>query len=175
MIGLSACTFLLHFVNFCLHGRYLALGLGQLFCSLQRILLCGQLFGEDVFLPFQGLELEAHDGELILVGPQSSCNFGCCVQSLCFLWWEFCGWVLLGCSGIILIFLHWCVCGFPLLWCHRGLVFELRTRWVPLLGSRLPYHPINKHTQRLGKTKRQRVAFVLARGQYILVGGYLYP
>ena len=28
MIGLSTCTFLLHFDNFCLHGRYFALGIG---------------------------------------------------------------------------------------------------------------------------------------------------
>ena len=55
MIGLSACTFLLHFVNFCLHGCYFALGLGQLVCSLQRILLRGQLLGEDFLLPLQGL------------------------------------------------------------------------------------------------------------------------
>ena len=62
MIGLSACTFLLHFVNFYLHGCYLAVGLNQLVCSLQRILLCGQLFDEDIFLLFQGLKLEAYDG-----------------------------------------------------------------------------------------------------------------
>ena len=66
MIGLGTCTFLLHFVNFCLHGCYLALGLSQLVCSLQCVLLRGQLLGEDVFLLLQGLELEAHDGELIL-------------------------------------------------------------------------------------------------------------
>ena len=75
MIGLSACTFLLHFVNFCLHGCYFALGLGQLVCSLQRILLRGQLLGENVFLLFQCLELEAHDGELVLAGPRRSCDF----------------------------------------------------------------------------------------------------
>ena len=61
LIGLSTCAFLLHFVNFCLHGCYLALGLSQLVCSLQRILLCGQLLGEDIFLLFQGLKLEAYD------------------------------------------------------------------------------------------------------------------
>ena len=77
VIGLSACAFLLHFVNFCLHGCYLALGLSQLVCSLQHVLLRGQLLGEDVFLPFQGLELEAHDGELILVRPRKFCDFGC--------------------------------------------------------------------------------------------------
>ena len=106
VIGLSACAFLLHFVNFCLHGRYLALGLGQLFCSLQRILLCGQLFGEDVFLLFQGLELEAHDDKLILVGPRRSCGFECGIQWLGALRWELCGLAFLGASRIILVFLR---------------------------------------------------------------------
>ena len=69
MIGLSVRTFLLHYVNFCLHGCYFALGLSQLVCSIQRVLLGSQLLGEDIFLFFQGLKLEAHDGELILVGP----------------------------------------------------------------------------------------------------------
>ena len=82
MIGLSNCTFLLHFINFCLYGRYFALGLGQLVCSLQRVLLRGQLLGEDVFLTLQGPELEAHDGELILVGPRRFCNFGCSISWL---------------------------------------------------------------------------------------------
>ena len=77
LIGLSTCAFLLHFVNFCLHGCYLALGLGQLVCSLQCVLLRGQLLGEDVFLPFQGLELEAHNGELILAGPRRFYDFEC--------------------------------------------------------------------------------------------------
>ena len=69
MIGLSVRAFLLHYVNFCLHGCYFALGLSQLVCSIQRVLLGSQLLGEDIFLFFQGLKLEAHDGELILVGP----------------------------------------------------------------------------------------------------------
>ena len=43
------------------------------------------------------------------------------------------------------------------------------------MGSRFPYHPIIEHTRRLDKTKWQGVAFVLARVQYRLVGGYLYP
>ena len=69
MIGMSTRAFLLHSVNFCLHGCYFALGFGQLVCSVQSILLDSQLFGEDIFLLFQGLKLEAHDCELILVGP----------------------------------------------------------------------------------------------------------
>ena len=79
MIGLSTYTFLLHFVDFCLHGCYFALGFGQLVCSVQCVLQCGQLLGEDVFLLLQSLELEAHDGELILVGPRRFCNFGCSI------------------------------------------------------------------------------------------------
>ena len=87
MIGMSTRAFLLHSVNFCLHGWYFALGFGQLVCSVQCILLRGQLLGEDVFLPLQGLELEAHDGELILVGPRRFCNFGCSIGWLVVLWW----------------------------------------------------------------------------------------
>ena len=102
MIGLSVRTFLLHSVNFCLHGCYFALGLSQLVCSIQRILLYGQLFGEDIFLLFQGLKLEAHDCELILVGPRRICNFGSSVGWLVALWWGLCGKVFLGGSGIIL-------------------------------------------------------------------------
>ena len=75
MIGMSVRAFLLYSVNFCLHVCYFALDLGQLVCSLQRILLRGQLLGENVFLLFQCLELEAHDGELVLAGPQRSCDF----------------------------------------------------------------------------------------------------
>jgi len=44
-----------------------------------------------------------------------------------------------------------------------------------MLGSRLPYNPINEHTRRLDKTKWQSVAFVLARVQYRLVGGIYTP
>ena len=106
MIGLSIRVFLLHFVNFCLHGCYLALGLGQLVCSLQCVLLRGQLLGEDVFLLFQGLELEAHDGKLILVGPRRSCGFECGIQWLGALRWELCGLAFLGASRIILVFLR---------------------------------------------------------------------
>ena len=39
MIGMSTRAFLLHSVNFCLHGCYFALGFGQLVCSVQSILL----------------------------------------------------------------------------------------------------------------------------------------
>ena len=106
MIGLSVRTFLLHSVNFCLHGCYFALGLSQLVCSIQRILLYGQLFGEDIFLLFQGLKLEAHDGELILVRPRRICNFGSSVGWLVALWWGLCGKVFLGGSGIILGVVH---------------------------------------------------------------------
>jgi len=67
MIGMSIRAFLLHSINFCLHGCYFALGLSQLVCSVQRVLLDSQLLGKDIFLFFQGLELEAHGGELILV------------------------------------------------------------------------------------------------------------
>ena len=59
MTGMSARAFLLYYVNFCLHGCYFALGFGQLVCSVQSILLDSQLFGEDIFLLFQDLELEA--------------------------------------------------------------------------------------------------------------------
>jgi len=59
MIGMSTRAFLLHSVNFCLHGCHFALGLSQLVCSIQRVLLGSQLLGEDIFLLFQGLELEA--------------------------------------------------------------------------------------------------------------------
>ena len=76
MIGMSTRAFLLHSVNFCLHDCYFALGLGQLVCSVQRVLLDGQLLGEDIFLLFQGMELEAQGGELILVGPRGICTFG---------------------------------------------------------------------------------------------------
>ena len=70
MIGLSVRAFLLHYVNFCLHGCYFALALGQLVCSVQGILLNGQLPGEDLFLLFQSLKLEVQSGELILVRPR---------------------------------------------------------------------------------------------------------
>ena len=70
MIGMSTRAFLLHSVNFCLHGCYFALGFGQLVCSVQSVLLNSQLFGEDIFLLFQGLELEAQGGELILLDPE---------------------------------------------------------------------------------------------------------
>ena len=39
MIGMSTRAFLLHSVNFCLHGWYFALGFGQLVCSVQSVLL----------------------------------------------------------------------------------------------------------------------------------------
>ena len=67
VVGLRVRTFFLHSVNFCWHGCYFALGLSQLVCSVQRVLLDSQLLGKDIFLFFQGLELEAHGGELILV------------------------------------------------------------------------------------------------------------
>ena len=82
LIGLSTCAFFLHSVNFCLYGYHFALGLSQLVCSIQRVLLGGQLLGEDIFLLLQGLELEAHDSELILVGPRRFCNFGCSIRWL---------------------------------------------------------------------------------------------
>jgi hypothetical protein len=91
------------------------------------------------------------------------------------MWWELRGWVFLGGSGIILVVLHRRLCGFPLLRCHQGLVYELGTRWAPLLGSRLLYNPTNMHTRRLDKVKWHSVAFALARVQYRLVRGYLYP
>ena len=69
MIGMSTRAFLLHSVNFCLHGWYFALGFRQLVCSVQSVSLDNQLLGEDILLLFQGLELEAQGGELILVGP----------------------------------------------------------------------------------------------------------
>ena len=147
MIGLSTCTFLLHFDDFCLHGRYFALGFGQLVCSVQCVLLRGQLLGEDVFLLLQGLEMEAHDGELILVGPRRFCNFGCSIGWLVVLW-GLCGKVFLGGSGIILVVIRGRVYWFPLVWCHRGLVYELGTRWVPLLGSWLLCNPSKRHTRR---------------------------
>ena len=106
MIGLGACIFLLHFVYFRLHGCYLALGFGQLVCSLQHVLLRGQLLGEDVFLLFQGLKLEAYNCELVLVGPRRSCDFVCGAWRLGFRRWELCGRVFLGGSRIILVFLR---------------------------------------------------------------------
>ena len=87
----------------------------QLVCSLQHVLLRGQLLGEDVFLPFQGLEPEAHDGELLLVGPRRFCDFGCGIGWLVVVWWELCGNVFLGGSGIILVVPRRRVRGFPLL------------------------------------------------------------
>ena len=69
-VGLRARAFFLHSVNFCLHGCYFALGLGQLVCSVQGVLLNGQLPGEDLFLLFQSLKLEVQSGELILVRPR---------------------------------------------------------------------------------------------------------
>ena len=65
MVGLRARAFFLHSVNFCLHGCYFVLGLGQLVCSVQDVLL-----GEDLFLLFQSLKLEVQNGELILVRPR---------------------------------------------------------------------------------------------------------
>ena len=70
MIGLSVRAFLLHYVNFCLHGCYFVLGLGQLVCSVQGVLLNGQLPGKDLFLLFQSIKLEIQNGELILVRPR---------------------------------------------------------------------------------------------------------
>ena len=70
MVGLRARSFFLHSVNFCLHGCYFVLGLGQLVCSVQGILLNGQLPGEDLFLLFQSIKLEIQNGELILVRPR---------------------------------------------------------------------------------------------------------
>ena len=91
------------------------------------------------------------------------------------MWGELRGWVFLGGSGIILVVLRRRLCGFPLLRCHQGLVYELGTWWAPLLGSRLLYNPTNMHTRRLDRVKWQSVAFALARVQYRLVRGYLYP
>ena len=153
-------------VNFCLHGCHFALGLSQLVCSLQHVLLRAQLLGEDVFLLLQGLEMEAHDGELILVRSRRFCNFGCGIRWLVVMWWELSRWVFLRGSGIILVVLQRRVCGFPLLWCHRGLVYELGTWWTPLLGSRLPYNPIKMHTRRLYKVKRQSFVLIYARVQH---------
>ena len=131
--------------------------------------------GEDVFLLLQGLEMEAHDGELILVRSRRFCNFGCGIRWLVVMWWELSRWVFPRGSGIILVVLQRRVCGFPLLWCHRGLVYELGTWWTPLLGSRLPYNPIKMHTRRLNRVRRQSFALVLARVQYVLVGGIYTP
>ena len=144
-------------------------------CSVQCVLLRGQLHGEDVFLLLQSLELEAHDGELILVGPRRFCNFGCSIGWLVVLWWGLCGEVFLGGSGIILVVIRRRVYGFPLVWCHRGLVYELGTRWAPLLGSRLPYYPIKMHTRRLNRLKWQSFALIYARVQYRFVGGIYTP
>ena len=44
--------------------------LGQLVCSVQGVLLNGQLPGEDLFLLFESLKLEVQSGELILVKPR---------------------------------------------------------------------------------------------------------
>ena len=44
-----------------------------------------------------------------------------------------------------------------------------------LLGSRLPYNAIKMHTRRLNRVRRQSFALVLARVQYILVGGIYTP
>ena len=79
--------------------------------------------------------------------------------------------MFLGGSGIILVVIHGRVCGFPLVWYHRGLVIEMGTRWVSLLGSRLPYDPIKIHTRRLNRVKWQNFALIYARVQYRLVGG----
>ena len=148
MIGMSTRAFLLHSVNFCLHGWYFALGFGQLVCSVQSVLLDSQLFGEDIFLFFQGLELEAQGGELILVGPRGICTFGNSVGWVVVICWGLCGKVFLRGSGIMLGVAHGWVCGFPLCLCHRGLVYELGTRWAPLLDSTLLYDPSKIHTRR---------------------------
>ena len=95
MIGMRTRAFLLHSVNFCLHDCYFALGFGQLVCSVQSVLLDSQLFGEDIFLFFQGLELEAQGGELILVGPRMICTFGNSVGWLVVICWGLCGKVFL--------------------------------------------------------------------------------
>ena len=102
MIGMSIHAFLLHSVNFCLHGCYFALGFGQLVCSVQSVLLDSQLFGEDIFLLFQGLELEAQGGELILVGPRGIYTFGNSVGWVVVICWGLCGKVFQRGSGIIL-------------------------------------------------------------------------
>ena len=102
MIGMSVRAFLLYSVNFCLHVCYFALDLGQLVCSVQRVLLDGQLLGEVIFLLFQGLELEAQGGELILVGPRGICTFGNSVGWVVVICWGLCGKVFLRGSGIIL-------------------------------------------------------------------------
>ena len=148
MVGLRARAFFLHSVNSCLHSCYFALGLGQLVCSVQGVLLNGQLLGEDLFLLFQTLKLEVQSGELILVGPRRICNFGGSIGWLVVIWWRLCGEVLLRGSGIILGVARGWVCGFPLCLCHRELVYELGTRWAPLLGSSLLYNPSKMHTRR---------------------------
>jgi hypothetical protein len=106
IIGLSVRAFFLHSIKLCFHSCYFALGLGQLVFSVQRVLLDGQLLGKDLFLLFQGLELEAQGGELILVGPRRICNFGSSVGWLVALWWGLCRKVFAGGSGIILGIVH---------------------------------------------------------------------
>jgi len=148
VIGLSVCTFFLHSVNLCLHGCYFAPGLSQLVCSVQRVLLNGQLLGKDLFLFFQGLKLEAQGNELILVRPRRICNFGSSVCWLVVIRWRLCGRVFFDGSGIMLGVAHRWVCGFPLYLCHRGLVYELGTRWAPLLDSSFLINPRKMHTRR---------------------------
>ena len=175
MIGLSVRAFFLHSVKLCFHSCYFALGLGQLVCSVQRVLLDGQLLGEVIFLLFQSLELEAQGGELILVGPRGMCTLGNSVGWLVVICWGLCGKVFLRGSVIMLGVTHGWVCGFPLCLCHRGLVYAPGTWWAPLLGSRLPYDSIKMHTRRLNRVKWQSFALIYARVQYILVGGIYTP
>jgi len=44
-----------------------------------------------------------------------------------------------------------------------------------LVGFSASLSPNQQAYTKVGQDKGQRVAFILARGQYILVGGYLYP
>ena len=78
---------------------------------------------------------------------------------------ELTNWMLWRGLEVVLVFLLQSVCGvgFPFLWCHRGLIFGLRTRLAPLLGSRPFDYPISEHTRRLDLTKRQSIPFTLAR------------
>ena len=55
------CQFLLAWLLLCTWPQPVGL--------LNSARFAGLLLGEDIFLLFQGLKLEAHDGELILVGP----------------------------------------------------------------------------------------------------------
>jgi len=126
----------------------LRLAFGQLVCAVQRVLLDFQLLGEGLFLLFEGPKLKAEGGELILVGARGFCDLGSSAEWLSVTWWRLRGVGSLDGSRTILGVFRGELVVLSLGWCHRGLVFRLRTRWAPLLGSSSLSSPNNVHTRR---------------------------